>query len=149
MSKDEIKYKQIAKATEWLPHPDDVATVPDLIGRVEGVTEDMESVRSETSQVLSVGVPFNGAAIGVATVSVFESKNVGDEGGLVFRISIRNDGSAFQPHAVLIEDGVDLHIAGDEEATALLSALQLATSQALRQRRERNPIKTKVPKVIS
>jgi hypothetical protein len=89
-------------------------------------------VCSGTALLVSVSVPFSGAAIGVATVAIFESTNGGDDGGLVFRSAINNEASAFQPDAVLIADGVDIHIAGDEEAVALLSALQKATTQAQR-----------------
>lgn len=141
MHNDEITYKPVAR--DWLPeltHPDFAKAEPDLIGRIEGEGTDQESVRSETCLRVSVSVPFSGAAIGVATVAVFESTNGGDDGGLVFRSTIRNDASAFQPHAVLIADGVDLHIAGEEEATAFLSALQQATKQAQRIRSARRKL---------
>ena len=133
MHNSEISYKQIA--SNWLDDdadPNYVSFQPDLIGRVQGEKVDMESARSATDRLVSASVPFNGAAIGVATVNIFESKNSGDDGGLVFRCTIRNDASAFQPHAVLIADGVDLHFAGGDEATAMLSALHQATTQALR-----------------
>jgi len=138
MHNSEIIYKNLAK--DWIDtilSPDLVAIEPDLIGRVKGTGEDMASVRSGTALLTSASVPFNGAAIGVATVNVFESTNSdgnggGDDAGLVFRCTVRNDASAFQPHAVLIEDGVDLHLAGGEEATALLSAMHQAITRALR-----------------
>lgn len=143
MHNDQITYKPVAR--DWLPeltHPDFAKAEPDLIGRIEGEGADQESVRSGTALLVSVSVPFSGAAIGVATVAVFESTNTngGDDGGLVFRSTVRNDGSAFQPHAVLIADGVDIHIAGGEEATAFLSALQKATTQAQRIRRSRRKL---------
>ena len=133
MHNDEISFKPVA--VDWLDelvNPDFAKTAPDLIGRIEGPGTDQESVRSGTALLTSASVPFDGAAIGVATVKVFESTGGGDDAGLVFRCTVRNDASAFQPHAVLIEDGVDLHLAGGEEATALLSALHNATTQALR-----------------
>ena len=133
MHNDEISFKPVA--VDWLDelvNPDFAKTAPDLIGRIEGSGTDQESVRSGTALLTSASVPFDGAAIGVATVKVFESTGGGDDAGLVFRCTVRNDASAFQPHAVLIEDGVDLHLAGGEEATALLSALHNATTQALR-----------------
>lgn len=133
MHNSEISYKNLAK--HWIDtivNPDIVDIEPELIGRIKGTGDDMASVRSGTALLASASVPFNGAAIGVATVNVFESTSEGDDGGLVFRCTIRNDASAFQPHAVLIEEGVDLHLAGGEEATALLSALHQATTQALR-----------------
>ena len=138
MHNDEISFKPVA--VDWLDelvNPDFAKTAPDLIGRIEGPGTDQESVRSGTALLTSASVPFDGATIGVATVNVFESTNCdgnggGDDAGLVFRCTVRNDASAFQPHAVLIVDGVDLHLAGGEEATALLSALHQATTQALR-----------------
>jgi len=136
MHNDDISYNNLAR--NWIDtvvNPDRVDIEPDLIGRIEGEGTDQESVRSETCLLVSVSVPFSGAAIGVATVKVFESTSGGDDGGLVCGCTINNGASAFQPHAVLIADGVDIHIAGVEEATAFLSALQQATTQALRIRR--------------
>lgn len=138
MHNSEISYKNLAK--HWIDtivNPDIVDIEPDLIGRIKGTGEDTASVRSGTALLTSASVPFDGAAVGVATVNVFESTNCdgnggGDDGGLVFRCTIRNDASAFQPHAVLIANGVDLHIAGEDEATAMLSALHQATTQTLR-----------------
>ena len=133
MHNAEISFKPVA--VDWLDelvNPDFAKTAPDLIGRIEGSGTDQESVRSGTALLTSASVPFDGAAIGVATVNVFKSTGGGDDGGLVFRCTIQNDASAFQPHAVLIADGVDLHLAGGEEATALLAALHQATTQALR-----------------
>lgn len=136
MHNSKVSYKNLAKHwTDTIVNPDFAKTAPDLIGRIEGSGTDQESVRSGTALLTSASVPFDGAAIGVATVKVFESTGGGDDAGLVFRCTVRNDASAFQPHAVLIEDGVDLHLAGGEEATALLSALHQATTQALRIRR--------------
>ena len=141
MHNSEIIYRNLAR--DWIDtilSPNLVAIEPDLIGRVKGTGKDMASVRSDTALLTSASVPFDGAAIGVATVNVFETANCdgnggGDDAGLVFRCTVRNDASAFQPHTVLIADGVDLHFAGDEEATAMLSALHQATTQALRIRR--------------
>jgi hypothetical protein len=138
MHNSKVSYKNLAK--HWIDaivNPDLVDIEPDLIGRIKGTGEDMASVRSGTTLLASASVPFDGAAIGVATVNVFESTNCdgnggGDDGGFVFRCTIRNDASSFQPHAVLIANGVDLHIAGDAEADAMLSALHQATKQALR-----------------
>lgn len=142
MHNDEINYRHIAK--QWIDtivNPNIVDIEPDLIGRTEGECTDQESVRSGTALLASASVPFNGAAVGVATVNVFESTNCGDDGGLVVRCTIRNDASAFQPHAVLVADGVDLHIAGDEEAAALLSALRQATAQAQQIRLSRRSLR--------
>jgi hypothetical protein len=133
MHNDEISFKPVA--VDWLDelaNPDFAKTAPYLIGRIEGSGTDQESVRSGTALLASASVPFDGAAIGVATVNLFESTGGGDDAGLVFRCTVRNDASAFQPHAVLIEDGVDLQFAGGDEATAMLSALHQATTQALR-----------------
>jgi hypothetical protein len=109
-----------------------VNSIPDVIGRVEGTGKDMESVRGETDSLLTIRVPFDGPAIGVATVSVFRAHSVnGDDAGLVFRCTITNDASAFLPHAVLIKGGVDIHVAGGVESAAFLHALHQATAQAL------------------
>ena len=132
MNSNTIIYKQVS--TDWLEdsNPDFVKSEPDLIGRVQGATVDVGSVRCETSSLVSVRVPFEGAAIGAAMIDIFEGRgDGGDDDGVVIRCTIQNDASAFQPHAVVIGDGVDLHMAGTTEAVAFLEALQRATAQAL------------------
>jgi hypothetical protein len=147
MNNDPIIYKQVS--TAWLDDDDSnpalVKSSPDLIGRVQGKRFDMESVRSETARLVSVCVPFDGATIGTAMIDVFESTGDGADGGVAIRVTIRNDASAYQPHAVLIADGVDLHIAGDTESTAVLAALHQATTQGLSKLQHRAQSRTPTP----
>ena len=44
------------------------------------------------------------------------------------RITLHNEGSCFLPLARDIEDGVELHMAGDIEAKSLVHALKTALS---------------------
>ncbi|MBC7618766.1 MAG: hypothetical protein H7293_07215 [Candidatus Saccharibacteria bacterium] len=146
MHNDPIIYKPLSQG--W--HEDDmdpsiVNSVPDLIGRIQGDEVDMESVRSETAHLVSVSVPFDGAAMGVATVRVFQSSGIGDDAGIVMRVTVDNRASAFQPHAVLIPNGVDLHIAGDTESVATLEAIQQAATQALLKLQHRTKIAAATP----
>lgn len=143
MHNDPIIFKQLSES--WLQDDIDpriVNSVPDLIGRIQGGGVDTESVRSDTDHLVSISVPFDGAAIGVATVSVFHSAASGDVGGFVLRITTANHASAMQPHAVLIPNGVDLHIAGDIESAAVIEAIQKALTQALLKAQNRAQIKT-------
>lgn len=104
---------------------------PDLIGRSDGWPDDDLCARSPTRQLISVSIPFDGPAIGLATVAIFESTNPTDEGGLVIRCDLRNDASAFKVHAVATPNGADIHIAGDAESKAFLATMHQAISQAV------------------
>lgn len=131
-----INYHHVACAhCTDMDKPNFVRAQPDLIGRIQGDGQDTASVRSTTTLLATASVPFNGAAIGVATATVFAGDGIFEEGGLVIRCTLRNDASAFQPHAVVIADGVDFHIAGDEESAAMLSAIQQACKLASNRRR--------------
>ncbi len=143
MHNDPIIYKQLSES--WLQDDIDpriVNSVPDLIGRIQGDEVDTESVRSETDHLVSVSVPFDGGAVGVAAVSVFHSAASGDDGGFVLRITTDNQASAMQPHAELIPNGVDLHIAGEIESAAVIEAIQQALTQALLKVQNRTQIRT-------
>ncbi|MCM2341670.1 hypothetical protein [Rhodoferax sp.] len=135
MQNTPINYHHVACAhCTDMDKPNFVRAQPDLIGRVQGDGQDTASVRSSTTFLAKASVPFEGAVAGVATATVFESKGVWDDGGLVIRCTLRNDASAYQPHAVVIADGVDFHIAGEEESAAMLSAIQQACRLAANRR---------------
>jgi|GEM_PF-1779432 len=116
---------------------------PDIIGRSRSTPDDDISARSSTRQLVAVGIPFDGAAIGLATVAIFESTGSMDDGGLVIRCNIRNDASAYQVHAVVTTEGADIHIAGDAESLAVLDALHQAVAQAHEIFRHRRQLPTR------
>ena len=99
---------------------------PAILGRMED--DEFIDSRASTQVVHTVEVPFEGGAIGKVVVTVFKSKDDEDRGGLVFRIALDDQGSSFIPHAVSIENGIELHMAGDIEAKSLVQALKTALS---------------------
>ena len=99
---------------------------PSLLGRMED--DDHIDSRSSTRIVHTVEVPFEAGAIGKVVVTVFKSQDDEDRGGLVFRITLDDQGSSFIPHAVSLENGIELHMAGDIEAQNLVQALKTALS---------------------
>jgi len=94
---------------------------PNVIGRLDG---DETDERASTELVATASVPFEGAAIGNVTVSIFRSTDSEDRGGVVVRITLKNDASSFQPYAKNIANGVELHVAGDIEAQSVVSAVK-------------------------
>jgi len=59
------------------------------------------------------------------TVELFESLNTGDRGGYVLRLRLSDThGSDFIPHAKLIRDGVEVHVAGQAEGDAFVEVLR-------------------------
>lgn len=85
--------------------------------------------RAGTREVACVTVPYEGAAIGSITVTVLKSLDVEDRGGVVLRITGKDEASSFIPHAEVLEDGLEVHLAGDIEGETLIRALRSALAQ--------------------
>ena len=62
----------------------------------------------------------------MAEVTIFRSDDDEDRGGVVVRLCIKDQGSSMLPAAIATPEGIDLHIAGDAEAEAMIVALQMA-----------------------
>lgn len=105
---------------------------PSVIGRDEyaaidgsgAIAADDLDERAGTNLVSTVSIPFQTGAIGTLRVQVFSSTDDEDRGGVVLRITMENDASAFTPYARNIENGVEVHMAGDGEGNALINALK-------------------------
>lgn len=100
---------------------------PKIIGRTEDQNAD---IRAPTKLVHTVIVPFEGGANGELSVSLFRSSDDEDRGGVVLRITLRDEEQSFLPTAQIIEGGVEVHMAGDIEATTLIHALKTALGTA-------------------
>lgn len=94
---------------------------PKVIGRTEDQDDD---IRAETAHAQTVVRQFHGGANGEISVSLFRSLDDEDRGGVVLRITVRDQEQCFMPTARLIEGGVDLHMAGDTEASNLMLSLR-------------------------
>ncbi len=95
---------------------------PSILGRMEDDT--YIDARASTKLLHSVDVPFEAGAVGNVTVSVFKSVDEEDRGGLVFRITLNDQAQSFIPHAVSINNGIELHMAGGIEAKSLVQAIK-------------------------
>ena len=92
-----------------------------VIGRID---DDSTDTRAQCKVVSSVSIPFEGAAIGEIQAVRLVSTDCEDRGGCVLKVTLRNGASSFLPFAKNIDGGVELHMAGDIEARALLAALR-------------------------
>lgn len=97
---------------------------PKILGRMEG--DDLVDPRASTDLVTQKTVSFEAGSAGKVSVAVFKSKDSEDRGGLVLRITLDDLGSSFIPHSQNVENGVELHMAGDIEAESLVKALKNA-----------------------
>lgn len=93
---------------------------------------DRPDARSSTRLTGSASVPYVSGAVGETTVSLFQSEDQEDRGGVVLRIITRDASSSFIAHAERIEGGIEIHMAGDAEGEALVRALQAALQTYVR-----------------
>lgn len=97
---------------------------PEILGRTED--DDYTDARASTSILSQEEVFFEAGAVGTVYVKVFKSNDIYDRGGLVLRITLDDEGSSFIPHAEVLPNGIELHMAGDVEAQSLVKALKAA-----------------------
>ena len=95
---------------------------PSILGRMED--DSYIDARASTELLHSAAVSFEGGAAGKVTVSAFKSVDEEDRGGFVFRITLDDEAQSFIPHAVSIDNGIELHMAGDIESKSLVQALK-------------------------
>jgi hypothetical protein len=98
-------------------------TEPQIIGRYD---EDQTDARASTQHIHTVSVPCGG--LGEVAVSIFRSTDNEDRGGIILRVTLKNNADLFYPFAENIPNGIDLHMAGDIEAESLVHALKTALS---------------------
>lgn len=94
-----------------------------VLGRLEGEQGGHE--RAPTRLAAVACQSFTSGAVGSVTAALHKSIDREDRGGIVLRLRVDDQGCAFLPLAVTTADGVDLHLAGEAEAEALLIALEL------------------------
>jgi hypothetical protein len=98
-------------------------STPSIISRAE---DDELHNRAATEELHAVQVPFSGGAVGTINITAFKSVDNEDRGGLVFRITLKDEASSFIPYAKSIDGGIELHMAGDIESESLVHALKAA-----------------------
>lgn len=95
------------------------APCPQVLARWDDNTDP----RSATKRIARVTIEIPATAESLS-VTLFESLNDANRGGVILEVETELGGSGFQPVVVQTERGVQLHMAGDGEAKALLVALQ-------------------------
>ncbi len=106
------------------------ATVPPaILGRNPADPTGAPTQRAQVEEASSSSLQYATGASGKATVAVYRSVQDLDRGGMVLRFAIENGESSFLPTATLTPEGVDIHIAGEAEAEAMVIALQTALVQ--------------------
>lgn len=79
--------------------------------------------RASTKRIATVTVEVLATA-GELSVTLYESLDDEDRGGVVIEVEAEGDYRDFVPVVVETDRGVQLHVAGDGEAKALLTALR-------------------------
>lgn len=92
---------------------------PSVIGENE---DGLVDPRHATRKIGSVTIEIPATAEDIE-VALFESLDDEDRGGIVIRIEVAGGGSGWMPHAKKLPRGIELHMAGDGESKALLTAL--------------------------
>lgn len=100
---------------------------PAVMGRHD---DDYLNERTASSDsVKQYTVAWNGAIPnGMMKAELFRSNGCMDECGAVLRLTGSGDG-AFIPWARVVDGGVEIHIAGEEESASFLAALRLLLEQ--------------------
>ncbi|MFT4646991.1 MAG: hypothetical protein ACI9X4_000197 [Glaciecola sp.] len=105
-------------------------TVPTaILGRNPADPSGAPSQRARVEEASCASLHYTTGATGKASVAVYRSVQDLDRGGMVLRFAIENSEASFLPTATLTPEGVDLHIAGEAEAEAMVIALQTALIQ--------------------
>ncbi len=82
--------------------------------------------RAAVHAVARAAYTYETGAKGASEVSVFRSQGVLDRGGMVLTLEVHDREGSFLPVARTTERGVELHVAGEAEAEAMILALQRA-----------------------
>ncbi len=103
-----------------------VAAPTSILGRNPEDPGAAPSQHSRVEEAANAALEYTTGAAGKASVSVYRSVQDLDRGGMVLRLGIQNNEASFLPTATLTPEGVDIHIAGEAEAEAMVIALQTA-----------------------
>lgn len=84
----------------------------------------------------AAAVDYTGGAQGAAIIEYWTNRDGGKYGGVVLKFSIKDEASSFKPTFRKTAEGVEVHIAGWCEASAMMTALSLFASQWLKENRD-------------
>lgn len=108
-----------------LPAPGLIARITDTEMNGNAIARNIEATPVATTTVVSnEKEDFSGGANGQALVEKFESDGDGEAGGYVLRFLVADQEQSRIPYGLNIELGVEVHLAGETEARAMLVALR-------------------------
>lgn len=92
--------------------------------------------RGDVKHDVTAQAEYTSGAVGTASATLYQSTDDEDRGGVVLRLEIEDSGSSFEPFALLTSKGVEIHLAGEAEAQAMLNALQEALRHRVHKERD-------------
>ena len=97
-----------------------------LIGRSGDDPQAPASKRAPVTEAARAKFGYTTGATGESEVTVHRSQGDLDRGGMILNFEVHNVEDSFLPTAKVTARGVELHIAGEAEAEAMVLALQTA-----------------------
>lgn len=95
-----------------------------ILGRSPKEKSSEASERAQAKAGPKMEIDYVSGAQGTAVVQVFTSEDDEDRGGVMLRFTVKQPDCSFIPALKDIDDGVELHIAGDAEAASFIKALR-------------------------
>ncbi len=97
---------------------------PNILGRTDD--EDTPDSRATTRLTNTAQIKYEAGAVGEVAVSVYQSNDTEDRGGIVLQITLNDQASSFIPYARNTASGIEIHMAGDIEGKSFVRALKSA-----------------------
>ncbi|BBB66541.1 hypothetical protein UNDYM_2288 [Undibacterium sp. YM2] len=91
-----------------------------------GETSDFQHDIKAHSSTYLLGEVAKSFTLGTVNVQMFSSIEKGQNGGVAIRITIDDKGSSSLPVSKNIDGGIEFHVSGDIEASAVMAALKEA-----------------------
>lgn len=79
-----------------------------------------------TALLSETTIPLEGRDHAIARAQLFLSQHKHDRGGFVLRLIVRSDESSFIPAARDIKEGIEISLAGEAQAAAMIHAIRCA-----------------------
>ncbi len=114
-----------------MPHADDaLSTSLTLMGRSAEDPSGPISKRARVREAARVRYAYETGAQGASEVTVLRSEGDLDRGGVVLTLEVHDREGSYLPVARPTDQGIEVHLAGEAEAEAMLLALQHALLEA-------------------
>jgi hypothetical protein len=95
-----------------------------ILGRFPGESSNTATSRASVIPGPKIEVEYTSGALGVAIVQAYFSRYDKDWGGIVLRFTTNDISCSFIPAVKELDNGVELHLAGEAEAASFINALK-------------------------